>query len=616
LELIDDARLIELSREPVRELFPATRRDAVRKPLIMLLAFLPGLLVFWQPSLDEASSEQGLRALEVGAGPTMWDWLATASRDASSSSVSARPLAELLTALGLKVTVFPPECRLLLASYGAAVFLLLSLASLAKALAGGRFALLVVLLCCGHREFLALSGGLPPIALPLAFTVLSIREMWNHRYGSGSWFSWSLVGCGLSLAACWLSGGELASAAVAVLAVQCLLSGWDCHLTGSRTSFRRRLSQGLVQWSKNLFGLVFATALCVSMVAGWRGAFCGEFGFPELLGDWTGVNGLSSPNVQFGLAAQSLLQLSGPTFGFVMLGALRLARGDISSEQVAGASGRWWLLGWLGTALGYWWVTWPSHGGEFIPVASSPAMLLLPLLVLAAWGLEGILLREFGLGSVLTSVVVTVAVAAAPQWRSSLSSIVGVPAPAFGALLVAVTLGVVWCLRRVFESEFRRRVALMVCIVALILFDIVCGVRSRPALSDDERELLAFRRQLADASVPQSCWLLTEGAAPAHLRFLVRGLWPDVPVHETTAEELVTVEPWQTTTADDDSTDRPRERGSAFAVVVTWGNSRLPSEEFRRRGQMLTQATSPHFLRGRPLKAFHWALRPTPSKSR
>ena len=45
------------------------------------------------------------------------------------------------------------------------------------------------------------------------------------------------------------------------------------------------------------------------------------------------------------------------------------------------------------------------------------------------------------------------------------------------------------------------------------------------------------------------------------------------------------------------------------AIVVTWGSSKLPAEELKRRGQTLTQVTAPHYFQGRLLKGFRWVER-------
>lgn len=615
MELVNDARLTELAREPVRELFLAARRNAVIQPLVVLLAFLPGLLVFWNPSLDETTSQQGLRALDVGASQTTWDWIAIASQEPSTSHSPAKPLATLLTALGLKLELLAPESRLLLASYVSSVFLLLCLGGLAKKVGGSRFAMLVVLLACGHREFLALSGGLPPIALSLGFAVLSFRGLLAHQSADGAWVSWSLFGSSLALAACWLSGGELAIGAWGVLCVQSVLGCHEIASVGARTQWRRWLWRSLAQVGMSLLGLLFVAVVWLVVVGGWQFAFSKGLDFHEFAWRSLVIPGMWPTQLRGTLAAQFLLNVSGMWFGFVLLGVLRLLRVARQDSEEADSRGRWFLMGWLGIAGAAWWTTWPAHGGVFMNSVGWPSFLLLSLLFLAAWGLEGVLLREFGLASVLAAVVVTLGVLLVPFWLSRMPSSPSGQLLTIGGLLTSVVvLAGAWLTRRVAETELRRRVALVACVTLVIVMDIVYGLRSRPPLADDERELRAFRRQLVQDAPPSVCWLVTEDSSPARLQFFLRSLWPGTEVREARSDEIVSANPWARVSAEPRASAVPTESKGSVAIVVTWGSPRLPAEEWRRRGQMLTQSAAPHFLQGRPLKAYRWTLRSSASR--
>ena len=610
MELVNDARLNDLAREPARELFSAARREAAMRPLVVLLSFLPGLLVFWNPSLDEATSQQGLRALDVGGSQSVWDWMVSASSEPSTSLLSAKPLANLVTALGLTVKLLSPESRLLLTSYVSSVFLLLCLSGLAKKVGGIRFAMLVVLLACGHREFLTLSHGLPPIALPLAFAVLSFRGMLAHQSASGLWISWSLLGSGLALAACSLAGGELAFGAWCVLGMQSLMGCCEITHVSARSQLRRRILRRLSHIAINLLGLLFVTAVSSIIVGGWQSAFTGWLRVRNAVDFWPAVRGMWPMDSRSDLAAQFLLQISGMWLGFVLLGAMKLARGGQPERDEIGTRGRRFLIGWLAVAGVFTWLAWSTHGGDFVKSIGWPNFLLLSLLFLAAWGLEGILLREFGLASVLTVVLVTIGVLSLPDWLSRWPRSVSSQTLVLGFLVTAlVALAAAWSIRRMAETELRRRVALAVCVSLLIALDVADGIRSRPPQADDERELLAFRRQLVQDVPPKACWLATDDPSPARLRFFLRSLWPGVEVREARPEELVSVDPWTRPVGDPGRSEVPIESKAPFAIVVTWGSPRLPAEEWRRRGQMLTQSAAPHFLQGRPLKAYRWALR-------
>jgi len=613
VELINDARLNELAREPVRELFPAARQAAVRRPFVALLAFLPGLVMFWNPSVDEPTAEHGLRALDVVAEESVWDWIATASQRSSANQTPVKPLATLLTALGLKLELFAPASRLFFASYVSSVFLLFCVGGLAKKLGGNRFAILVVLLASGHREFLALNNGLPPVALPLAFAMLSFRGMLAHQSAVGSRLTWALAGSGVSLAACSLSGGELAIGAWFVLLVQSVLNCNSIASEGERTPFPRWIGQCLIQAVMNLLGLLIVTAVGFVVFLGWQLAFSDGFDIRATAWRWSSIPGLWPTNSRGALAAQSFLTASGALLGFVLLGAMKLARGGPLGQDDAAARGRCFLVGWLGVAGVIWWMTWSTHGGEFTNAVVWPGFFLLSLLFLAAWGLEALLIREYGLGSVLIVVFVTVAVLWLPFWPSQFPRTVSGQTLTKGFLLTAgVVLVGVWLHRRIAEIDHRRRVVLISCVALMIVLDISNALRSRPPLSDDERELAAFRRQLMQETPPSACWLVSDGPSPARLQFFWRSLWPGVKVQEARGDELIAANPWANATRESGQSAMPTKSKGSFAIVVTWGSPRLPGKEWRRRGQMLTQSAAPHFLQGRPLKAYRWSLRPSP----
>lgn len=614
VELVNDAQLKELAREPVRELFTAARRDSVMRPLVVLLAFLPGLLVFWNPSLDEVMSKQGLRALEIGTGDTPWDWITTASRESSSHPGPAKPLATLLMALGLKLTLFTPMSRLLLASYLSSVFLLLCLGGLAKQLGGSRLAVLVVLVACSHREILALSGALPPVALPLAFSVLSFRGLLAHQSAGGPWASWPLLGGGIALAACWLSGGELAIGTWCVLCAQSVIGCFAVERSGS---WSRWLGRWLSRWASSLWGLLFVTTIGLAAVLGWQLAFTEKVDLGDSVQRWPALFGRWSVDSRGTLAAQFLLNVCGAWLGFVLLGAIQIACGRERPRDQHRVDGRWFLIGWLSVAGTCWWQTWSVHGGEFTTSVGWPAFFLLPLLFLAAWGLEAVFLREFGFASVLSAVLVTAGVLLIPYWPSQMPSSVSGQAVTLGILLsVGSVLIGIWFIRRIAETEFRRRLTLVACVMMMLVVDVLDGLRSVPPLLDDERELRAFRRQLQQDTPPSACWLVTEVPAPARLRFFLRSLWPDVEVREARSEGMVSANPWEAAATAAAQRAGPTDSKSTFAIVVTWGSPRLPSEEWRRRGQVLTQSAAPHFLQGRPLKAYRWTQRSSRPQTR
>jgi hypothetical protein len=156
------------------------------------------------------------------------------------------------------------------------------------------------------------------------------------------------------------------------------------------------------------------------------------------------------------------------------------------------------------------------------------------------------------------------------------------------------------------KSEPLQRIALLSCVTVVVMMDVSDGVLSRPLLASDERELLAFRRQLVTETPPEECWLLSEETSPARLRFFLRSLWHDVALNEASD--------WTAVVA---HSRRPVPSRQEFrAIIVSWGSPKFASQELKRRGLAISQATTPHHFQGRLLKGFRWIDRPDGSSRR
>ena len=605
MELVSDARLMELVCEPAKELLPAARRDSVVRPLVVLLAFLPGLVGFWDRSLDEMTCRQGLLALDLTMAERPVDWFV-----AASSSSQAAPLATLLTALGLQVELLSPESRLRLVSYLSSAWLLLCLGSLAKKLGGSRFALLVVCLACGHREFLSLSDSLPPAALPLAFAMLSFRAMLSYRTADGAWMSWPLVASGLALAACWLSGGELAVASWGVLLAANLTAALRRNESGAQRSWGRRLRQRLSSVAVAMLSLLVVTSIAVAIVIGWQSAFSDRVRLPTLAGNTAWLQSLWSAESFAGDAVSAALRMVGAWLGFVLLGIIQMVRRRTPQRDRQCLEFAPFLVAWSAVAGLSWWVTRLAHHGAWSDSVAWSGFLLLPMLFLAAFGLEAILRREFPLGLVLMATFVTLGVDLAPSWMPRMAGSVTGSWWAGSLLMGVIVAGVGWlAVRRAEKSDARRCFVLLSCVAVLILSDVTQGFLSRTRLPDDERELQALRRQLLNENPPDECWLITEEATPLRLRFFLRSLWRGVELRQSSNWESFLAESSRASTVKTDRTQDSAESRKSSKLVVTWGNAKRPAEDLRRRGQSFAQSTVPHYFQGRLLKSYRWQNR-------
>lgn len=610
MDVVSDARLMELVREPAKELLPAARRASVVQPLVVLLAFLPGVLGFWNPTLDEATSRQGLLALDVVASERPSDWFVTATRESSAASQRAFPLQTLLSALGLRAALLTPEGRLHLVSYLSSAFLVLSLSGLARRAGGHRMALLVALLACGHREFLIFSETLPAVPLPLAFGVLSLHAMLAHRESEAEWLSWPLIGCGCGLAACWLSGGGVAWAIAAVLLAWNLATCFECRISKTSKSWSRVLRQRLSIVAVSIVNLGSVLLIAGVLVAGWRFAFAESMSLPSLAENSWWLRRLWPAESRLADVSQTLIPLLGAWLGFVVIGAVVGARLEFRQDRPT----KEWLplmASWCLVAGLSGWLMWPDAASDGNAPTIWSGFVLLPLLFLAAAGVEVILNRQLGIASVLVTTLLTIGVVASSRWSPRWSVRIEQLGVGTGVVLSAIALSVaVFIVRRAAASESGRRGLLLSCVMLLMLLDVAAGFFARPKLMDDERELLAFRRQLLNDQRPDECWLIADDNAPARLRYFLRSVWRGVPLREVPTWEAVFTNVSSNPTGQR-SVASSSEAGTrkARALVVTWGQPKRPAEEVKRRGQVLTQTTAPHYFQGRPFKSFRWQER-------
>jgi hypothetical protein len=303
--------------------------------------------------------------------------------------------------------------------------------------------------------------------------------------------------------------------------------------------------------------------------------------------------------------------------GFVLLGILNSARGLVEKKSEAICRRDRVVIVWFVVAWMLWFASWSAHRGEFMTSLPWSTMVLIPIVLLAAQGLEGILGRQFGLGAVLIAATVTLVTNAAPyisfRWHLSLASGLSLTSKAtIGGLLCLLVICVVsvWVFQRLSVDDHRRRAAILLCILCGVVANAVMGLWSLKSQSDDERELIAFRRQLSVEPHPVECWLICDEVPPARLRFFLQSLRQRRTVRWVSDWDALFAE-----SSTQDSVAMPKSANDSSRIkdssriVVTWGTQKWPAADLRQRGHTLLQATDPHFFQRRLLKAYRWSER-------
>jgi hypothetical protein len=638
VEIVDDVRLLELAQEPVRELTHGGIRTSALKPLVVLFAFLPGLLVFRSPVLDDRAAAWGLKAVEIGLTDSVLEWIKSAGRIPPGKAAPDSAPAGLLTVLSLRFEVVSPESRLLLVSYVSVVLLIFALYGLAAQMDGTRVAVLAALLVCCHGEFLALNRGLPPVALALAFAVFAFQGLLAHQRSGQSWLSGSVIWSGMALSLCWMSDASIATEAICVIGLLVLLVACDPASDLNGVPFRFGTRMVLTRGLHGLRTLVLVGGIPSLVVLFWRPSLVVLF-WRMLLSsanDVPTVDSLLTSSADRGVlqalsvearwssAVQAVATLPRYLLGFVVLGVVQTCRGSNESDAAARRRGSQFLLIWTVYALSAWVSEWSTHHGDFRTSVPWPSLLLLPLLLLAARGLDAVLQRQFGLGMVAAATLITFVVNLAPSASMRIPNPLTWKMVTGGVIAVGVLIVSAIKLVKLAGSERQLRVVLRVCAISLVTTNIVAGVRSLHLPVDDERELQAFRRQLSAEPTPSACWVISDSSIPARLQFFLRSLWRTAPLNRAegweeifveTSADPTTAQPTapNTVVAPDQTTSAPERlalSSNVPRIVVTWGSQKWPAADLRRRNDTLTQLTAPHYFQYRLLKAYRWSSRP------
>ncbi len=629
MEIVDDDRLLELAREPVRELTRVGIRASALKPLVVLFAFLPGLLVFRSPVVDDRAATWGLKAVEIGLHDSVLEWIKSAGRISPGKAAPDSAPARLLSVLSLRFDVVSPESRLLFVSYVSVVFLIFAIYGLAAQMDGTRVALLAALLMCCHGEFLALNRGLPPVALALAFAVLAFQGVLAHQRSGQSWLSGSVICSGTALSLCWMSDASIATEAICVIGLLVLLVACDPAGDFDGVPFRFGTRMVLSRGLHGLWTLVLVGGIPSLVVLLWRMLLSSVNDVPTLnslvtLSVDRDVLQALSVDSRWSSAAQAVAMLPRYLLGFVILGVVQTCRGSNESDAAPRRRGSQFLLIWTVCGLSAWVREWSTHHGDFSTSVPWPSLLLLPLLLLAARGLDAVLQRQFGFGMVAAATLITFVANLAPSasmrvpnpltWKMVTGGVI-----AAGVLIVSAIK-----LVKLASSERQLRLVLRVCAISLIATNVVSGVRSMHQPVDDECELQAFRRQLSAEPIPAACWLISESPSPARLQFFLKSLWRTAPLYRAEGwEEIFVDSPADPTAAkptepnsvaaSNQATSPPESSAMSFndsRIVVTLGSQKWPAADLRRRNDSLTQVTAPHYFQHRLLKAYRWSSRP------
>ncbi|WP_298865616.1 glycosyltransferase family 39 protein, partial [uncultured Gimesia sp.] len=197
--IVSDQELLQRSVEPAHDLFPVMRRAAVMSPLVVLLVLMPGLLAFHTYRIDELSAWFGLQCLgKVGL-----------IGDQSNALLCQPPLVRWLYT-GMLSLIGHWSSSLVLFSFFSTSCMLFVAYRLTRKVCNPRYAIVFCFLMSFHPVVIKQIQLIESPAFPILFVLLTIWGFIGHIQTESGVVSYKLLGGGISLGICLLSGGALA----------------------------------------------------------------------------------------------------------------------------------------------------------------------------------------------------------------------------------------------------------------------------------------------------------------------------------------------------------------------------------------------------------------------
>ncbi|HUG92787.1 MAG TPA: hypothetical protein VML55_18240 [Planctomycetaceae bacterium] len=638
----DDRRLLDLAAEPAGELFPMLQRATAFRPLLVLLAVLPGLYALTQRSFTETDAWWSLASLELAVGASPEPHEAGSTVETADLAAPWRPpLSVWLTALVMRVFGPGQDVATALAAYLATIVLVVLAYHLFGRLGDARLGFWVAVFIAFHGPVLAQAQTPVPVSLGV---VLAMGAVWGfhvHMRTATAPVSVPLLLGGVSLGLCLLAAGPLA------LGVAVLLVGCAVVAPARRPAARVVPHPALIRrrsWPAAVpLGVLLLTAFAVGgwwpLMAAWDGGSSSVEGAARRslpgVSTWLTFGrhtADAAPTEGGGMltfwadAYDQLREACGALAGLALLGLWRAARvgfapdAGLRSKGSGGPPAPWLrtLVVWTALALLALTAVVRAVPDSSQALALWRGFLIVPMVGLASFAADEIARRRIGVpGAVaagIASLAVTVELAA---WRRLIgpSSEPGLLIP---VLLAAAPLfvAIVWRLCR--GSDDRQQAALTVVIVAHLAANAVLGLAAAHRQTEDDRALAGFRRELslagqaagteggeladgvaANVAAVATWTFISDVELPLPVRYVLRSQWPEATPWPPASRGRV--ETWDAALAGVLSRGITRERAS---VVVEWSSRETQPANIQVPGLQVVPAGRPQFYRDRPLRAF------------
>lgn len=613
MAVADDSSLMRMAEEPTRELFPLLRAAETMKPLVVLLALLPALVVLVSLPLDDQGAMWGLKSLSI---LTATDPQTVVDPTVDGVPLEVQwypPLGTWISALFLVAVGSEHAISLFLASYLGTVIVIIVVYELGRRLEDARTGILAAFCLAFQASFVQDMMHPAPHAVGLALTVLTLWAYLCHLQEATPIVSYALLLSGIGLGCCVLATGGLSVVVFLILGIATLSSHGPSQGAHSRVTDRaairakRRLRRAIS---------LLVLALTTFAIGGWWELMMNSRHDNSFWSLWlTGI----FPEATDGAATQAVMQLESLPMrllnvgsdlllefqGLIVImifGAFKVVEGIRLEQDSARRVGLRMLLAWGVTGLLVWTIL-------SLSMYETPAGILrlwqaftdIALTLTMAFGFSQMMNRRTSFGTIVRLTVVSLMLSAFLLYAGSPSNISLSVNRSIGFVLIAIGAISVWLLHKLGgQDEVRRRRLLRGCVLSLLGTQLIIGSVALVSTSNDNADLTAFRDQLLQIEDVDRCTLITDQPPPPQLLYTIRSVWPtadlDVVDRGSTAPALTL----PTTLSDSQAHTQ---------IIINWGMRHSPLTNANGRRVQLNTISAPQFLQNQLLSIYRVANR-------
>ncbi len=577
---IDDIQLQQMAAEPVRPLFGILDHARGMVPWVILLAILPGLFALANRPLPDEAARWGIKALKSASATSFGEAVNPGSSDVTLPHRLQPPLMSWVSGLAAWSFGQWTPAALMAGPFLATAGFLLAGYALACRIGDAKLGLLTILLLAFQRDLLSWSQTTAPFAAALCFGSLTFWAYLGHLKSAETLLSSDLLIAGVALGCCLLAGGQLAIVILITLVLHALVS--RIPLPGSSDRFPDSWKESNdEQPSLRSVGVMALTAFAVG---GWWVLMMFYSHGSLFWQSWlTGnsIRGLTWPTDADASSmifphdiGELLLILAGPT----LYGLWRAVREMFTGDDPFRCRVLQLLVVWTIVAGICWQLARTFQTSATVGEPMWRGFLLIPLLLMAAWGMLQIADGRAGRRAVAVIGLVTAANLiwnAPPNLAGSALLKMFILMILVGALSVVASLSPGF--RHIRPGEGRRPRVLETVLVLLMLAGYcVWGLATIPRAGERDQELAAVSdalrqidQQVVDFTVISP---VAHISTPPQIEYLAKSIWPTAPGRVVRSWEEA--ENWRVEAGIEAMTS-PQEASHAH-VFILWQASLVP----------------------------------------